>query len=138
MARATAIVLLVLCASPSLNASDRGLPRLSGHLHTTAEHFGDSPFAPADVDDTRFVLDDAFDLDTGCTFRSGGPLVIHLKIGRYVGAVKGDQTLAEPTRLIAKNLISRTAHLRMPVYDVDVRGDPDDPRFGKEYDSDRL
>src|SRR5882672_4297998 len=33
-----------------------------------------SPFAPPEVSDTDFVADCAGGLDTGCTFRDGGPL----------------------------------------------------------------
>ncbi|HSY49270.1 MAG TPA: alpha/beta hydrolase [Thermoanaerobaculia bacterium] len=100
----------------------------------TAAHYGSSPFSPPDADDTLFVVDTDPGLDTDCTYHSGGPLVIHLSVTRYVGPVKGDGTLANPGDLIGKHLISSKAHLRLPAYDVDVNGDPSDPTVPPEVD----
>jgi pimeloyl-ACP methyl ester carboxylesterase len=67
-----------------------------------------SPIAPPKCDDSTFVIDSAPGLDTGCTFRSGGPLVFTIRITRYVG---------ELAALRAKGLIKAT--LKMPAFDVD-------------------
>jgi pimeloyl-ACP methyl ester carboxylesterase len=79
-------------------------PRIS------AGHVGSSPFTPPDSNDSTFVVDQGGGLDTGCTFRGGGPLVFTIKVGRVVGNV---QTLKQ------NGLIGATAELTMPAYDID-------------------
>jgi len=74
------------------------------HAQTT------SPFAPPDEDDLTFVVNSGPGLDTGCTFRGGGPLVFSVKIPRVFGDIN---------KLLAAGLISETATLSMPAYDVD-------------------
>ena len=74
-------------------------------------HVGTSPFAPPEGTDTTFVVDDASGLDTGCTFRNGGPLVFSIQVTRNFG---------DRDKLQANNLIKAT--LRMPAYDVDFNG----------------
>ncbi|MGA9770635.1 MAG: choice-of-anchor X domain-containing protein [Blastocatellia bacterium] len=69
---------------------------------------------PPECSDSRFVVDCGSGLDTGCTFRSGGPLVFSIKITRYVGDDIPD--------LKANGLIADMATLDMPAFDVDVRG----------------
>jgi hypothetical protein len=76
----------------------------------TASHFGSSPFNPPEANDSTFVVDQDRGLDTGCTFRSGGPLVFSIKINRVVGDVQ---------RLKNNKMISETAVVRMPAFDVD-------------------
>jgi triacylglycerol lipase len=93
-----------------------------------------SEFDPEKEDDTLFVVDDGQGLDSGCTYRSGGPLIIHVPIRRYVGPVNADGTLQNPDALVAAGVLSATAHLRMPVYDVDTAGDPTDPSVPPERD----
>jgi hypothetical protein len=78
-----------------------------------------SPFDPGEESDRRFVVDDAPGLDTGCTFRSGGPLEFDVEITRYVGEVDGDHNLVEPTVLVGNDIVSATATLTMPAFDVD-------------------
>ena len=97
-------------------------------------HTGTSPFPPREEDDTRFVVDAGSGLDTGCTFRSGGPLRIHLMIKRFVGPVGADGTLSDPSGMIALGLISQKAHIRLPAFDVDVNGNPSDPSVPPEVD----
>ena len=72
-----------------------------------------SGISPDDCNDSTFVVDCGAGLDTGCTFRDGSPLVITLKIGRVVGDV---------AKLKAAGLISATAKLKMPAFDVDFFG----------------
>lgn len=95
---------------------------------------GASQFPAPKEDDTLFVVDDGPDLDTACTFRRGGPLVIHLPIRRFVGETNPNGTLKDPGVLANLGVISRTAHLRMPVYDVDSDGNPNDPSVSPEVD----
>jgi uncharacterized repeat protein (TIGR01451 family) len=72
-----------------------------------------SPFAPPESNDATFVVDCDPGLDTGCTFRDGGPLVFNIRMTRHVGDV---------ARLRASGLISETATLQMPAFDVDFFG----------------
>lgn len=72
-----------------------------------------SPFAAPKDNDTTFVVDCGGGLDTGCTFRGGGPLVFNIKVDRVVGDVQN---------LKANGLISETATLKMPAFDVDFFG----------------
>lgn len=72
-----------------------------------------SGIAPDECNDSTFVVDCGAGLDTGCTFRSGGPLVITLKVGRVVGDLD---------KLKANGLISQTAKLKLPAFDVDFFG----------------
>lgn len=78
----------------------------------SAAHFGSSPFDPPEENDTNFVVDTGGGLDTGCTFRDGSPLVFRIKIDRVLDD-------ASRNRLKSNGLISETATLRMPAYDVD-------------------
>jgi len=74
--------------------------------------------------DTRFYVDSSAGLDTGCTYRNGGPLVFNINIDRYFG---------DKTKLIQNGLLGspggaggglsgRVATLRLPAYDVDFNG----------------
>lgn len=78
-----------------------------------------SPFAPPQESDSTFVTDAASTLDTGCRFNSSGPIRFEIKITRYVGPVNADGTLQNVDQLISNNVISATATLLMPAYDVD-------------------
>ncbi|HEX6641086.1 MAG TPA: hypothetical protein VF215_08230, partial [Thermoanaerobaculia bacterium] len=93
-----------------------------------------SEFDPEKEDDTLFVVDDGEGLDTGCTYHRDGPLIIHLPIRRYVGPVTADGKLQNPAALVAEGVLSATAHLRMPVFDVDTAGDPNNPSTPPERD----
>ena len=74
-----------------------------------------SPFAPPAKNDVTFTVDTAPGLDTGCTFRGGGPLTFDIPVTRYVGDVQ---------KLLASGAIKATATLRMPAFDVDFKGYP--------------
>lgn len=82
-------------------------------------HFGSSPFNPPIPTDTTFLVDQAPGLDTGCTFRSGGPLRFTISIDRVVGVVNADGTLVNPLGLVNNGVVSGFAALRMPAFDVD-------------------
>jgi hypothetical protein len=66
-----------------------------------------SPFPLPEVSDEVFAVGSGAGLDTGCTFRDGGPLEIEIGIDRYVGEVDGDGFLTDPT--------SPTRETRTPV-----------------------
>jgi pimeloyl-ACP methyl ester carboxylesterase len=134
MKRLSLSLALLLSAAPvALHAQDRHNGRVlqADAIHAPAiganSHSGSSPFPPPDEDDTLFVVDTGSGLDTGCTFRSGGPFMIHLKVKRVVGPINGDGTLQNPGDLISRGLVSPTAHLRLPAFDVDVNGAPGFP-----------
>lgn len=98
-------------------------PPTSSISQAAGVHFGSSPFDPPEANDATFVVDQDAGLDTGCTFRSGGPLVFSVKIGRVVGDL---------TKLKQNGMISDTAELRMPAFDVDF--DTSGPGFNPERD----
>lgn len=118
---------LVLFVVPMLSAQDsrsQGRFQITTNTHT---HAGSSPFSPPDEEDTLFVVDSGSGLDTGCTFRGGGPLRITLKVKRVVGPVGGDGFLTDPAGLISSGLISPKAKIILPVFDIDVNGAPGFP-----------
>jgi triacylglycerol lipase len=128
MKRLSLIFALVLLAPAAAFAQDWKSPAPSSHLNkATNSHSGGSPFDPRDEDDTLFVVDTGSGLDTGCTFRDGGPFMIHLKVKRYVGPVGGDGKLLDAQGLIDRGLIGPKAHIRLPAFDVDVNGAPGFP-----------
>ncbi|MFP4438512.1 MAG: hypothetical protein ACLFVO_14815 [Chloroflexaceae bacterium] len=91
---------------------------------------GSGPIGPGEATDERFVDDEGSGLDTGCTYREDGPLVISLPIGRAVGATDSTGRLTDVQRLIDNRVIAATGKLRMLVYDVDyAQGERDDIYF---------
>lgn len=112
-----------LLAQDTLSQSGRQ-PKLSTNTHS---HSGSSPFRPPDEDDTLFVVDSGSGLDTGCTYRGGGPLRINVRVKRVVGAVGGDGLLTDPQGMIQRGLISPRAKIILPVFDIDVNGAPGVP-----------
>lgn len=121
------VTVLTLLTVSMAHASDRGQRspmRVSTNTHT---HSGSSPFSPPDADDTLFIVDSGSGLDTGCTFRSGGPLQIKIPIKRAVGALDGFGNLLDPVGFKLRGLISPTAKLIVPAFDIDVAGAPGVP-----------
>lgn len=89
-----------------------------------------SPFNPPEANDHSFVTDAAPKLDTGCIFRSSGPIVYNIEITRHAGELNADGTLKNAAALVAAGLLSPTATLIMPAFDVDsgaVLAPPDQP-----------
>lgn len=86
-----------------------------------------SPIQPRKSNDTRFIENQGNGLDTGCTFRPDGPLVISLPINRVVGATNSDGTLQTPMQMVGSGVLSLTATLRFPAFDVDLEGAPGVP-----------
>lgn len=77
-------------------------------------HSGDSPFPPPRTNDTVFVSDVGSGLDTGCTYRGGGPLLIRVPVPlAYRERV---------AKLRQNGLIAETVRLQMPAFDVDYDG----------------
>jgi triacylglycerol esterase/lipase EstA (alpha/beta hydrolase family) len=86
-----------------------------------------SPIKPESVTDWRFVVNGGQGLDTGCTYRSGGPLKITIPIDRVVGgdgAVDSQGSLINAQYLVERGVVGKYATLRMPVYDIDLAGSP--------------
>jgi len=86
-----------------------------------------SPFEPPKADDRTFVVNDGEDLDTGCTYRSGGPLFFSIPVTRYAGPTKYDGTLKDAAKLVSKGLLERYALLIMPAFDVDFNAETEPP-----------
>ena len=124
-------LITMLCLAPAAlmaqDSRDSGA-HSSGLRPAVTSHSGFSPFSPRDEDDTLFVADTGSGLDTGCTFRDGSPLVIHVKVKRYVGD--------DPNDAASKGLLSKQAHIRLPAFDVDVNGG--DPANGIQPEVDRI
>jgi triacylglycerol lipase len=78
-----------------------------------------SPFDPPEENDHTFVVDASSGLDTGCTFRSGGPLQFDVDVTRFVGELNPDGTLKDAAALVAAGLLSDKITLIMPGFDVD-------------------
>jgi pimeloyl-ACP methyl ester carboxylesterase len=78
-----------------------------------------SPFEPPEDSDRSFSTDSGPGLDTGCSFRSEGPLIFNIEIKRFIGELNADGTLKNANALIAAGAISPKVKLIMPNYDVD-------------------
>ena len=78
-----------------------------------------SPFEPEKESDRHFVTDAGNKLDTGCIYRSSGPIEFDIDVTRTLGPLKADGTLANADELIAAGVLGPTATLTMPGYDVD-------------------
>ncbi len=111
LARTQVAIAVGVLVSGGVLAQDVWPPEQSGNVLAAQT----SPFAPPDKDDVTFVVDDAPGLDTGCTFRSGGPLIFNVPITRHIG---------DRDKLLASGAIKPTATLRMPAFDVDYNGSP--------------
>lgn len=72
-----------------------------------------SQFKPPKASDTTFVTNSGRWLDTSCLYRSGGPLLIDVKVTRYIGNKRERQAL------IANKLLDPKVTLTLPAYDVD-------------------
>ena len=68
-------------------------------------------------DDTVFVAGPG--LGRGCTYRSGGPLRITIKVDRYIAPSATDGFLSNLSALTRNKVIGTKAKLRMPAFDVD-------------------
>jgi len=78
-----------------------------------------SPFDPPEESDVSFFNDVAPKLDTGCIFRSSGPITYNVEIKRFIGELNPDGTLKDAAALVAAGLLSPKVKLIMPGFDVD-------------------
>lgn len=86
-----------------------------------------SPFMPPPANDRTFVLNSGTGLDTGCTYRSGGPLIIRVPVTRYMGETNPDGTLTYATELVADGLLDDFATIELPAFDVDYNASTTPP-----------
>jgi pimeloyl-ACP methyl ester carboxylesterase len=96
---------------------------------TAASSGRSSPFPTPTPTDTLFVVDEGAGLDTDCRFRSAGSLKFSVSVKRHVGEVSGNGTLVNPQALISSGVVSATATLIMPAYDVDFNAQPPAPYY---------
>jgi len=80
-----------------------------------------SPFQPPDEKLGVYVSNSGPGLDTGCTFRSGGPLLINIDVPIVVGEtqINADGTLVDANTLVNRGIIGRKAIISFPVFDID-------------------
>jgi triacylglycerol lipase len=112
----------VLAQDAKPNTSSQGGARAASTVRVAAAAapvFRTSPFDPPDESDISYFTDVAPKLDTGCIFRSSGPIVYNVEIKRYLGELNPDGTLKNAAALVAAGLVSPTVKLIMPGFDVD-------------------
>lgn len=121
--------------APKSDREQSAAPHGNGHrLNPGAlAHSGSSPFDPPKSTDKTVVVDTGFGLDTGCTYRSGGPLSISVPVKRVVGAVDGYGHLLNANALTSAGLLSHTAKLTLPVYDIDQPAEVDYVYFNDHF-----
>ncbi|MBV7296920.1 alpha/beta hydrolase [Enterovibrio sp. NIFS-20-8] len=80
-----------------------------------------SPFNPPEEELGVYVVNSGSGLDTGCTFRSGGPLIISLEVPAIVNpnAIGSDGYLKDAPALVSNGVLGAQAVMRFPVYDID-------------------
>lgn len=122
-----------MCAPGYLGVASVLLLTLLVPQPLAAGHSGSAPIHPEEPDDEHFLVDVSFGLDTGCTFRSGGPLVFDIEVDRFVGDVDGNGFLLDAQTLISNKVVSPKARLIMPAFDVDSGAAPPAP-FAPEID----
>lgn len=91
------------------------IPHQVVHAQTT------SPFNPPEEKLGLYVVNQGSGLDTGCTFRSGGPLIIRFPVPVVVNPnqLNSDGTLKNASLLVNNGVLGAQAVLRFPVYDID-------------------
>ena len=80
-----------------------------------------SPFPPPEEDMGKYVINSGGGLDTGCTFRSGGPLIVRLKVPAPVNKTQlnADGTLKNAAAMVAAKVVGARAKVSFPVFDID-------------------
>ena len=94
-----------------------------------------SPFPPPGQDMGKYVINSGAGLDTGCTYRNGGPLLVRFAVPAPVNETQlnPDGTLKNPAAMIAAKLVGARAKISFPVYDVDDKAITDGT-FAPEID----
>jgi triacylglycerol lipase len=80
-----------------------------------------SPFQPPEEKLGVYVTNSGPGLDSGCTFRSGGPLIINIDVPKVVNdsQINPDGTLKNPNELVQRGIIAQKAIVNFPVFDID-------------------
>src|ERR1017187_3927098 len=80
-----------------------------------------SPFPPPQARLGVYAVNSGPGLDTGCTYRSGGPLIVQVKVPAPFNSnqLNADGTLKDPSKLTSKGILGGNASIRFPVYDID-------------------
>ena len=94
-----------------------------------------SPFPPPQEKLGTYVINAGAGLDTGCTYRGGGPLVIRLTLPKVVNdtQLNSDGTLKDAAAMVRNRVLSAQATLRFPVFDIDDKA-VTDGTFAPEVD----
>jgi pimeloyl-ACP methyl ester carboxylesterase len=84
----------------------------------------------------RVISDYKAEAYTGCTYRSGGPLIIQIAIPATVNhnEIGSDGKLLDPDKLIDSNIIGDQAIIRFPVYDIDSNANVSQYNISPEID----
>jgi hypothetical protein len=114
------ITSVILTVNPSAAGGnwDFLIYNISFTLQTSVTSAVASPFKRPQATDTTFVSPDQPSLNTGCTYRSGGPLKIKIPISRVISDASESGTPPPFESLISNGFISPYATLRMPAFDV--------------------
>lgn len=80
-----------------------------------------SPFTPPEEELGIYTVNSGSGLDTGCTYKTGGPLVIQLDVPATMNPAEldGNGRLKDPQKLIQNKVIGATAKISFPTYDID-------------------
>ena len=92
-------------------------------------HSGSGPIWQGQASDVKFIVDRGATLDTHCRFRNEGQIEIEIPITRVVGEVDNNGKLIHAQKLIKSGLLSSTASLEIPIYDVDLPKEIDEVWF---------
>lgn len=92
-------------------------------------HSGSGPIWQGQASDIKFIVDRGTTLDTHCRFRNEGQIEIEIPITRVVGEVDNNGKLIYAQKLIQSGLLSPTASLEIPIYDVDLPKEIDEVWF---------
>ena len=107
-------------------------------VESLARGITSSPIEPPRKDDRTFVINSGSGLDTGCSFRGDGPLVINIPVTRYGGPTNADGTLLRVADLIDASILSPYATLIFPAFDVDIDAPPPADEDDPEPEFDRI
>jgi hypothetical protein len=87
-----------------------------------------SPFEPPEEELGIYTVNSGSGLDTGCTFRNGGPLLISLYVPATMNSAELDENgfLRDPQKLIQNKVIGATAKISYPTFDIDDKANSDE------------
>jgi pimeloyl-ACP methyl ester carboxylesterase len=80
-----------------------------------------SPFTPPEAKLGVYVINSGGGLDTGCTYRSGSPLIVRLRIPASFSEkqLNADGTLKDAAGMVRRGVLGANAVVRFPVFDID-------------------